>query len=176
RLERLIAELLDVARLTARRLELEVEELDLAELVRGVVAGMSEVASRTGSQLHCEVPQSVIGSWDRFRIEQVVGNLVTNALKYGLGKPVIVRLRTEGEIAVLEVQDRGIGIDPAQHARIFERFERAVSERHYGGLGLGLWISRQIIDACAGTIEVESTPAVGSLFRVRLPSSSAGEP
>ena len=169
RLEKLIAELLDVSRITANRMQLELESLDLAELVRNVAAGLSEHASKVESDLRVHADDALVGRWDRFRLEQVVSNLLTNALKYGRGKPVDVRLHRKGKDAVLEVRDYGIGIEDRHHRRIFERFERAVSERHYGGLGLGLWISRQIVDASGGVIDVASTPGEGSCFTVRLP-------
>jgi PAS domain S-box-containing protein len=172
RLERLISELLDVARIRSGRLTLEPEELDLAELVRTTVSGFSDLAARHGCELHIDVGEPLHGRWDRFRLEQVVGNLVTNALKYGRCRPVRVSLVEADGAAVLEVEDSGIGIDASHHGRIFERFERAVTAPHFGGLGLGLWICRQIVDASGGTIEVQSEPEVGSRFRVVLPRRS----
>jgi signal transduction histidine kinase len=106
---------------------------------------------------------------DRLRIEQVISNLLSNAVKYGQGKPVDVALEVRDGAARLTVRDHGIGIDPRHQERIFERFERAVSTRHYGGFGLGLWIVRQIVDASGGSIRVESTEDEGSLFVVELP-------
>jgi signal transduction histidine kinase len=102
-------------------------------------------------------------------LEQVVVNLVDNALKYGPGKPVCVRVNRLEEKAVLHVTDEGMGIPPEHQSRIFERFERAVSERHYGGLGLGLFISQQIVQAHGGLIWVESSPGVRTTFTVELP-------
>jgi signal transduction histidine kinase len=109
------------------------------------------------------------GFWDRSRIEQVVSNLVANALKYGGGRPVAVEVGAADGKARLTVRDEGIGIPVDQQARIFERFERAVSSRHFGGLGLGLYIVRQIVDSHGGHIEVESEPDAGSTFTVTLP-------
>jgi signal transduction histidine kinase len=104
------------------------------------------------------------------RLDQVLVNLLTNAAKYGAGRPVVVEAFPEGTGEVrLSVRDEGIGIAAEDLARVFGRFERAVSERHYGGLGLGLYISRQIVDAMGGRIEVESRPGAGSIFTVRLP-------
>jgi signal transduction histidine kinase len=102
----------------------------------------------------------------------VVTNLLANAIKYGEGKPIEVRLSREGDEAVLVVIDHGIGIAPDQQARIFDRFERAVSSRAFGGFGLGLWIAREIIEAHGGSIGVTSEPGRGSTFVVRLPLSS----
>jgi signal transduction histidine kinase len=103
------------------------------------------------------------------RIDQVLTNLVSNAVKYGQGNPVEIELGIELGSAVVRVIDHGIGIAPQQRNKIFERFERAVSAREYGGLGLGLWITRQIVEVSGGTIEVESEPLRGSVFTVRLP-------
>ena len=100
-------------------------------------------------------------------------NLVSNAIKFGPGKPVEVTVTVEDEVGIVEVTDHGIGIKPEDQVRIFERFERAVSMRHFGGLGLGLWIVRQIVEALGGTISVESQPGDGSRFTVKLPMRPA---
>jgi signal transduction histidine kinase len=171
RLDRLIDELLDVSRITSNRLKLEPSEVELGALVHEVTGRLAESAAKAGSRIDVEAPGPIVGRWDRLRLEQVVSNLVSNALKYGRGLPVRVeaRLEADGAGAVLRVHDAGIGIDAVHQKRIFERFERAVSDRHYGGLGLGLWIVRQVVEASGGTISVESTPDVGSSFTVRLP-------
>ncbi len=117
----------------------------------------------------------MVGRWDRLRIGQVITNLVSNAIKFGRGHPIDVEVNvdTEGDrSACVRVRDGGIGIPPEQRARIFDRFERAPAERHYPGLGLGLWIAKQIVDASSGTITVESEVGVGSTFTVRLPRSA----
>jgi signal transduction histidine kinase len=106
---------------------------------------------------------------DRGRLEQVVSNLLSNAVKFGAGRPVEIRVERRGSQALLSVSDRGIGIDLASHPHLFERFERGVSARHYGGLGLGLYICRQIVDAHQGTIRVHSRPGQGATFTVELP-------
>jgi signal transduction histidine kinase len=103
----------------------------------------------------------------------VLINLLSNALKYGLRKPISVAARVDGDIAHVEVRDRGIGLAPSEAERIFGKFERAVSNAHYGGLGLGLYISRQIVEAHRGWIEVESAPGRGATFRVSLPLREA---
>ena len=103
------------------------------------------------------------------RLEQVVTNLVANAVKYGRGNPIHLTVEAEGPRARLRVSDAGIGIAPEYLGRVFNRFERAVSERNYGGFGLGLWIARQIIEAMGGHIEVESVLGEGSTFSVELP-------
>jgi signal transduction histidine kinase len=111
----------------------------------------------------------VVGNWDRLRLDQVITNLMANALKYGAGKPIAVTVDRCERHARLVIEDHGIGIAAADQGRIFERFERAVSDRHYGGLGLGLWICRQIVEALEGTIRVESEAGQGSKFSVVLP-------
>jgi PAS domain S-box-containing protein len=169
RLQRLVEELLDVSRIVASRLSLDAEQFDLVALVRQVAARLGEQAQRSGTQLVVRASGPLRGVWDRSRLEQVVSNLLTNALKYGAGRPIEVALREERAHAVLEVTDHGIGIAAEHHARIFERFERAVSNRHYGGLGLGLWIARQVVEASGGSITVSSEPERGSCFTVRLP-------
>jgi signal transduction histidine kinase len=175
RLSELINQLLDVSRITSGRLHLEPEVFDLAEMLREVVARFREGGGSSGakSPISLRTDGNVEGLWDRVRIEQVLTNLLSNALKYGQGKPVELELAIEGGCAVVRVSDHGIGIDRAHHERIFLRFERAVAARHYGGFGLGLWITRQIVEASGGTIAVDSEPNRGSTFVVRLPLRSA---
>ena len=120
-----------------------------------------------------EVKGAVRGHWDRGRLDQVIDNLIGNAAKYGAGKPIEVRLQGRAEDVLLEVRDHGIGIDPADHARVFERFERAVSRKQFGGFGLGLWISRKIIEAHGGSISVMSQAGAGCTFSVELPRSAS---
>jgi two-component system OmpR family sensor kinase len=117
----------------------------------------------------------IIGQWDRLRLDQVFTNLIGNAVKYGEGKPIDIYMRSDDGAALVSITDRGIGIAPADRERIFDRFERAVPESNYGGLGLGLWISRQIVEALGGAISLESEPGKGSTFTVRLPIKTAGE-
>jgi PAS domain S-box-containing protein len=169
RLGVLVDELLDVSRITSGRLVLHPEELDLAELVREVAGHIRPEAERAGCVLRVRVPGPVVSRWDRLRLEQVLSNLLSNALKYGAGHPVEVALSTSGDRVHLRVRDEGIGIEPEVQERIFERFERAVSDRHYGGLGMGLWITREIVTAMGGTIHVESAPRRGAVFTVELP-------
>jgi signal transduction histidine kinase len=169
RLSQLVDSLLDVSRLTSGRLELRPEALELDEVARELARRFETEARMAGVRLTVDAPRPVPGRWDRLRLEQVLTNLVSNALKYGQGAPVDVRVRDEGAYARLEVEDRGIGIDPEDARRIFDRFERAVSSQHYGGLGLGLFISRQLVEALGGRISVESRPGRGSTFTVLLP-------
>jgi signal transduction histidine kinase len=170
RLNRLIGDLLDVSRITSGRLILDIGQVDLKALVEDAVARCEEALQRAGCTVRLsEEPISVVGQWDGHRLDQVLVNLITNAAKYGAGKPIEVRVGALDGRARVVVRDHGIGIDPADQARIFERFERAVSERNFGGLGLGLWISEQIVSAHGGSIRVDSQPGAGSTFTVELP-------
>ena len=169
RLGRLVDALLDVSRIQAGRLELQREPTDLSAMVREVVLILAEDARRAGCDVSVEAEAEVVGSWDRGRLDQVVTNLLANAIKYGAGAPIHITVRQEGGRARLIVRDQGIGVAAAERGRIFDRFERAVSSRHYGGLGLGLYIVRRIVDAHAGAIAVEGAPGAGAQFIVELP-------
>ncbi|MBZ4419807.1 PAS domain-containing sensor histidine kinase [Myxococcus sp. RHSTA-1-4] len=169
RLAELIDGLLDVSRISTGRLRIHREEVDLAALVQEVAARFGPEAERAGCALDLRLAGPCVGSWDRLRLEQVVSNLLSNALKYGAGRPVHLHVEEREGHARLWVRDEGIGIDAAAHARIFQKFERAVSERHYGGLGLGLYVVRTLIEAMGGTIRVESQPGEGATFFVELP-------
>lgn len=170
RLTRLVDQLLDVSRLSAGGLTLDREPLDLAELVRFVTDGFEAEAEAARCPLTVNAPTPVIGHWDRSRLEQVVVNLLTNALKYGRGAPIAVTVEPTPGGARLTVRDGGIGIPPADHARVFDRFERASPAHHYGGLGLGLFITRQIVEAHGGSIGVTSAPGEGATFTVYFPA------
>ncbi len=170
RLVGLISMLLDVSRLTTERLILEPQQVDLAQMVLQLADTFAGEFHRAGAELHVRgADEPLVGQWDALRLEQIVVNLLSNALRYGLGRPVEVLLGREGSSALLRVRDQGIGISEEDLARIFDKFERAVSDRNYGGLGLGLYITRQIVDAMGGSIEVVSRPGEGSTFTVRLP-------
>jgi signal transduction histidine kinase len=168
-----VATLLDLSRLGRDRLELELEDVDLAELVREVVGRFADEAAHAGCEVRLAL-EPARGSWDRFRLDQVVTNLVANALKYGAGRPVTIAVGAAGDRARLEVRDEGIGIAPEAQVRIFERYERAVSEKNYGGFGLGLWIVRRIVEALGGEVRVESAVGRGATFLVELPRSPSG--
>jgi PAS domain S-box-containing protein len=169
RLTKLVENLLDVSRISAGRLSLDRERFDLSEITTEVAERFGADAAAAGCQIAVHTDHPVVGQWDRLRLEQVVSNLLSNAIKYGAGKPIEVHVRQEGGAARLVVADQGIGISPEDSARIFGRFERAVPLRHYGGMGLGLYIARQIVDAHGGSIVVSSAPGRGSTFTVVLP-------
>ncbi|WP_437281418.1 ATP-binding protein [Sorangium sp. So ce375] len=166
-LERLVSDLLDVSRIAAGRIELQNQEVDLAEVVCEVLEQHKHDLARNSMSL--QLAANATGHWDPRRLDQVVNNLLTNALKYGRGRPITIAVWANDVHARLTITDQGIGIAPHQQAIIFNQFERAVSERHYGGLGLGLWIVRQVVGAMGGTVSVASEPDVGSTFTVELP-------
>jgi PAS domain S-box-containing protein len=169
RLTRLIEGLLDITRITSGRFSLRREEVDLAEVVREAAARWSDPLAKAHCELRLSIEGPQIGSWDHARLEQIAEHLLANAVKYGAGKPVDVMVEGDEARARLVVRDQGIGIDTRDLERIFERFERAVSSRHYGGFGLGLWIVRQIVEAHGGQIKVVSQPGQGSTFEILLP-------
>ncbi len=174
-LERLVNDLLDVSRMTAGKLILHPESVDLTQLVDEVVSQYAEAAQKMGCPVEVHAAERVVGQWDRARMEQVITNLLSNALKYGRGKAVEIEVSHDSGNAILRVQDYGIGIDAANLTRIFDRFERAVSEREFGGLGLGLWIVRRIVEESGGSVTVQSVPNSGSTFVVALPLGTAPE-
>jgi signal transduction histidine kinase len=169
RLAHLIETLLDVSQMATGRLQLALARVDLSVLVREVVAAIEEEAQRLGTPLLARIESPVAGHVDAERIAQVVQSLLSNALKFGQGQPVEISLRCEESRVLLTVVDHGIGIRPEDRTRIFERFERAVSSRNYGGLGLGLWMTRQVVEAHQGAIRVEETPGGGATFEILLP-------
>ncbi|PTL78247.1 AAA family ATPase [Vitiosangium sp. GDMCC 1.1324] len=174
RLAKLIEELLDVTRIQAGRLHLHLEQVDLASVVRDVVERLHEPISRANSPLSLQLQDGVTGRWDRTRLEQVVTNLLSNALKFAAGKPISVSLERHADTARLRISDQGIGIPPDRLPHVFERFERAVSVEHYGGLGLGLHIVRELVSALGGSVRAESQPGEGTTLTVELPC--AGPP
>jgi signal transduction histidine kinase len=169
RLESLIDNLLDVSRISSGVLRLQLDDVDLAEIVRDVSGRFAEELAAAGCTLRIEGDEDVTGRWDRLRLEQVVTNILGNAIKYGGGQPIEITLSETPEGARLRILDHGIGINQQDLPRIFRRFHRAVPSRSYGGLGLGLYITRQIVDAHHGSIDVESTVGHGSAFLVKLP-------
>lgn len=169
RLIRLVEDMLDVSRINTGKITFSAENFDLSELVRDTISRYSSQFEMAGVDLKLQAEHPIVGNWDRFRIEQVLVNLLTNAIKYGNGKPVEVSVSDISGHAVLKVRDQGLGISQKDQARIFEQFERAVAGNNISGLGLGLFISRKIVEAHQGSIEVESAEGEGSAFIVKLP-------
>jgi PAS domain S-box-containing protein len=169
RLVQLMNQLLDVGRLESDRMVLDRSPTDLGSLTTDVVSRFDGMIESSGSKFSISTKPNLVGSWDRERLDQVITNLISNALRYGRSLPIEVRVFNTDSHAILEVQDHGIGIAPEDQSRIFERFERASSPRNYGGIGLGLWIVREIMDLHGGRVSVESKPTSGSTFRIELP-------
>jgi signal transduction histidine kinase len=172
RLNQLVDQLLDVSRLIEGRLELRPEPVDLQALVVEATDLMRDSATQAGSPVVLRLRPEVVGQWDRVRIGQVITNLLSNAIKFGCGRPIEVELDADENSARVQVRDAGEGILPQEQERIFQRFERATSVQRHPGLGLGLWICKQIVDASRGTISVRSEPGHGSTFSVELPRAS----
>lgn len=171
RFSRLINELLDVSRITAKRLQVHREECNLARIIEEITNQFEIERKQTGSSLELVLDRKAIGLRDRSFLELIMTNLVSNALKYGQGKPIKIVLENFSDRCEITVQDHGIGISEEDQLRVFEQFERAARIRSIGGLGLGLWVVKNLIDQLSGTISVEGKPGVGSTFKVTLPKA-----
>ncbi|AKU92076.1 AAA family ATPase [Vulgatibacter incomptus] len=169
RLIRLVGRLLDVGQVEAGKLQIHRQDFDLGELVEEAVDQLADELARADADVRLETPKGVVGSWDEVRIGQVVTNLLTNAIKFGRGSPIEIEVGQEDGIARIDVTDHGPGIAPEIQERLFRRFSRGVSSRHYGGMGLGLYVSRRIVEAHGGSIGVESEEGEGARFTVELP-------
>ena len=170
KLTTIVSDLLVSTRLHEHRLPLQLEAVDLSDVVREVVGRVAGLLRQSGSSLTVRATRVICGTWDRARIEQIFTNLLSNAVKFGAGKPIELTIELESDrVARIVVQDHGIGIPTDRLPRVFDRFEQAVTDRHYGGLGLGLYIVHSLVELHHGTITVDSTPEYGSTFTVRLP-------
>jgi len=166
---RLIEDMLDVSRIRTGKLSIRPTRFDLSALVRGLLQNFAPQIDAAESSVTLEADHPVLGNWDEFRIEQVISNLLTNALRYGAKSPITVKVYSESGQAWVEVRDLGIGIGEENQQRIFQQFERVTAKHAVAGLGLGLFISEQIVAAHGGFITVESRIGEGALFRVCLP-------
>ena len=175
RLIRLVEDMLDVSRINVARVSIQKERLNLCAVTQEVVEQFSEVAQEAGCIVTVQMCESAIGEWDKFRIEQILFNLISNAIKYGNRSPISVLVQRIGSFAELTVRDKGRGIRKDDQERIFQRFERAVKTGTVSGLGLGLYIVRQLVELHGGSISVESEPGEGATFIVKLPLSNTEE-
>ncbi|WP_028694113.1 hybrid sensor histidine kinase/response regulator [Pseudomonas cremoricolorata] len=166
---RLVEDMLDVSRIRTGKLSIQPKPFDIDGLLGSLVERFSAQAEALETQIELSVKHTLRGDWDEFRIEQVLANLLSNALRYGNRKTVYVRLHREGDMACVQVQDQGIGISELNQKRIFQQFERVAAQHARSGLGLGLYISEQIVLAHGGRIEVDSEEGKGSTFSVYLP-------
>ena len=169
RLTLLIDSLLDVSRIGAGKLSLHKENINLYDLIHEILQHFEMQFKEKNCAVQLLGDRTISGNWDKLRLEQVIVNLISNAIKFGAGKPITVRIFSDNGIAKFSVQDHGIGISIENQARIFERFERAVSLKSFGGLGLGLYIVKQLLDIHGGKISVDSQLGEGSTFIVELP-------
>jgi signal transduction histidine kinase len=176
RLSTLIDGMLDVSRFTTKQLLIHLEEVDLARLLGDLLTSLSADLARAGCTVTVSAPRTLVGRWDRGRIEQVLGNILSNAMKFGAGRPIEVDVDATEETVRIAVRDHGIGISAEDQARIFGRFERAVPTRHFGGLGLGLYTSLQILRAHQGSLHVDSREGQGAQFVIDLPRGPMSSP
>ena len=169
RMRRLVDRLLDVSQLAEGRLKLELAHGDLSEVVKEAVERFSEVASHAKCELRVTAPSNILTRIDKFRLDEAIGNVISNAIKYGAGKPVDIELKSKANKATLIVQDRGIGIPEEDLSRVFGRFERTSISHNYGGLGLGLYIAKQVIEQHKGSIRAENRSGGGARIVIELP-------
>ncbi|MEK7605637.1 MAG: ATP-binding protein [Patescibacteria group bacterium] len=172
RLTRLVNDLLNISLITTGRLQLEKEKVDLTRTVKDVMQKLSPQIKKDKITISFNGPESLIGNWDPIRLEQVLINLLTNAIKYGEGKPVEVELQEKNNIALLRIIDHGMGIPQDQQGKIFKRFQRGKVKASIKGLGVGLYLVNEIVLAHKGKIELESTLKQGSTFSIELPLST----
>ena len=172
RLLEILDRLLDVSRLATGRIDLELERVDLVESLKDVLASFEAELAVARCEVRLTTPATVTGCWDRLRLDQVCRNLVSNAIRFGAGRPIDVSIEADDTTARLLVRDHGIGIPPEKQALIFERFERAPEASRSGGFGIGLWVVRNICTAFGGAVTVESALGGGAVFTVALPRRS----
>ncbi len=169
RLSMLINSLLDVSRIGAGKLSLNKENINLYELIQDILQHFQMEFKEKECPVQLTGEKNIIGYWDKLRLEQIIINLISNAIKFGAGKVITITTSTQDGMAKFMVNDMGIGISKENQSRIFERFERAVSLKSFGGLGLGLYIVKELVEVHGGKITVESELGEGSTFIVELP-------
>ena len=166
---RLINDMVDVTRIRSGKLSIRPAQAELSRMLERIVGDLAQRTEAAGGTIELHAPSPVHGVWDEFRVEQVIINLLTNALRYGGSKPVRITLARDRDCALIEVRDQGVGISEADQLRIFNPFERAGTKDVREGLGLGLYIARQLAESHGGTLEVSSAPNQGAAFTLTLP-------
>ncbi len=180
RLTELVDALLDVSRAASGQLQLRLEDVDLVAVTQAVAERFKDDLVSAGCSLSLIVTggtgrdRAILGRWDRLRLDEVITNFLSNAIKYGAGKPIQIRVSATKTMATVEIEDHGIGISPDDQQRLFERFARIVSPEHYGGFGLGLWIVKLLVEAMGGKVAVRSAVGAGSVFSAELPRQGKG--
>jgi signal transduction histidine kinase len=172
RLRHLIDTFLDVAQISSGRLQLQLEPVDLRELTQEVVGRLADDLSWAGCPCDVRVAGPVVGNWDRLQLDVVITSLVSNAMKYGAGRPVHITVAGNDRAGLVIIRDEGGGIDPDDQDRIFDKFVRLGPPDSMGpapGLGLGLWIVKHIVETLGGEVSVYSEPGDGATFTVKLP-------
>ncbi|HVH47222.1 MAG TPA: ATP-binding protein, partial [Labilithrix sp.] len=169
RLQSLSEQVLDVMIIERGELSIRPARIDFSDLLNDIVKRLETELRTASCPVTVTAEPGIVGTWDRSRLEQVITSLLSNAMKFGAGRPIDIRLRELGGIAELVVEDHGIGIEEAKLPRVFDRFERGVPTKHYGGFGLGLYITRSLVEAHGGRIRAASKMGVGSTFTVELP-------
>jgi two-component system OmpR family sensor kinase len=164
--------LLDVGRLESSNLRLEPSLTDLSTLAHSVADRFEVLATRKGSSLVLEIEDGISDLWDPLAVEQIIENLLTNAIKFGMSRPITLQLRADKQSVWLDVKDCGMGIPPEQRAAIFGRFEQATAQHRSSGFGLGLWIVNRLVVAMRGRVSVSSQLGEGSHFTVELPRTA----
>jgi two-component system OmpR family sensor kinase len=167
--------LLDISRVEAGKLQLQPAVTDLSNLVRSVAQRYEAEAAYKRCAIEPGIDDGIIAVCDPLAVEQVIENLLSNALKFGAGNPVVLRLRSDEDSAYFEVRDSGIGMSEEQQERVFDRFEQVVAHHRAGGFGLGLWISCRLVEAMNGNITLSSRLGHGSTFHVTLPLRAASD-
>jgi signal transduction histidine kinase len=175
RMGHLLDRMLDVSQMASGKLELDLAPCDLSDVVKDVVERLSEEASKAACELRLTLGRGIVGHWDRFRLDEALSNVISNAIKYGAGHPIDIQLQAGDEKAVVVVEDHGIGIAPDDLSRIFGRFERTIASKNYGGLGPGLYMTRQIVEQHRGSITAENRPCGGARFVIEIPLVSNTE-
>lgn len=169
RLNRLVDDMLDISRIRTGKLTIKLKEINLVHIIKEVITRLKEIYSAEAGEIYYEGPDNLMLMADALRVDQVISNLIQNAIKYGEGKNIEVKLGHSSDAAILSIKDQGIGISLADQNKIFGLFERAISAYEISGMGLGLFISMEIIKAHHGKIKVDSMPGKGSTFFVELP-------